>query len=238
MHTSISGSASAADFKKISSAPNNPPVKLLVSNTVKLDPQKPQLHVSQEEAQKAPHNAPADKMSPEVANFWADLLANRTRTFVSSGVSGEPAYFFNGEKVQVAGEISRLLKSRGKWQSQFGDLLSASGYQSSGSKFSLFWTMFEADRQAALALGGSFAKAASGGTWQAMDLQYYASSGHYTLVTLYQFWPLQNGTLIWEGDLVSAPGLATLHGVERLASSGVMVKRIEKSINHMKQDAR
>ena len=238
MHSSMSGQPSPADFRKLASAPNIAPVKVLVDNTVKLDPPKPQLHVNQEEAQRAPHNASADKMSPEVANFWAGLLANRARLFVSSGLSGQPPYFFNGEKVQVSGEVSRLLKSRGKWQSQFSDLLSASGYQNSGSRFSLFWTMFDADRQAALALGGSFAKPAGGGAWQGLDLQYYASSGHYALVTLYQFWPLQNGTLVWEGDLVSAPGLGTLHGVERLASSGVMVKRIEKSINHMKEDAR
>jgi len=238
MHSAISGQPSPADFKKLASASNIPPVKLLVTNTVKLDPQKPQLHVSQEEAKRAPHNASTNGMSPEVANFWAELLANRARAFVSSGLSGQPPYFFNGEKVQVNSEVSRLLKSRSKWQSQFGDVLGASGYQNSGSRFSLFWTMFDADRQAALALGGSFAKPSSGGSWQGLDLQYYANTGHYALVTLYQFWPYQNGTLVWEGDLVSAPGLGTLHGVERLASSGVMVKRIEKSINHMKQDAR
>jgi hypothetical protein len=238
MHGSVSGQPSAADFKKLSSVPNSGPVKLLVANTVKLDAAKPQLHVSQEEAQRAPHNASSSAMSPEVANYWSDVLANRARAFVSSGVSGQPPYFLNGEKVQVSSEISRLLKSRGKWQSQFSDLLSASGYQNSGGKFSLFWTMFDVERQAALALGGFYSKAASGGSWQALDLQYYASSGHYALVTFYQLWPAEGGTLVWRGDLVSAPGLGDLRGVERLASSGVMVKRIEKSINRMKQDAR
>ncbi|HJT80728.1 MAG TPA: hypothetical protein VJ719_05980 [Chthoniobacterales bacterium] len=229
---------SVGDFKKLASAPNSGPVKVLVANTVKLDPQKPQLHVSQEEAQRAPHNASPDAMSPEVAKYWSDLLANRARAFASSGVSGQPPYFFNGEKVQVGSEISRLLKSRGKWQSQFSDLLSSSGYQNSGGRFSGFWTMFDVERQAALALGGFYAKPASGGSWQALDLQYYASSGHYALVTLYQLWPVEGGSLVWRGDLVSAPQLGTLRGVERLASSGVMVKRIEKTINRMKQDAR
>jgi hypothetical protein len=232
MHGSVS------DFKKLGSAPNSGPVKVLVANTVKLDPQKPQLHVSQEEAQRAPHNASPDAMSPEVAKFWADVLSNRARAFASSGVSGQPAYFFNGEKVQVGSEISRLLNSRGKWKSQYGDLLSTSGYQNSGGRFSGFWTMFDVERQAALALGGFYAKSASGGSWQALDLQYYASSGHYALVTLYQLWPAEGGSLVWRGDLVSAPQLGTLRGVERLASSGVMVKRIEKTVNRMKQDAR
>jgi hypothetical protein len=232
MHGSVS------DFKKLASAPNSGPVKVLVANTVKLDPQKPQLHVSQEEAQRAPRNASSEAMSPEVAKFWSDLLSNRARAFASSGVSGQPSYFFNGEKVQVGSEISRLLNSRGKWKSQFGDLLSSSGYQNSGGKFSGFWTMFDVERQAALALGGFYAKPASGGSWQALDLQYYASSGHYALVTLYQFWPTEGGSLVWRGDLVSAPQLGTLRGVERLASSGVMVKRIEKTVNRMKQDAR
>jgi hypothetical protein len=98
--------------------------------------------------------------------------------------------------------------------------------------------MFDVERQAALALGGFYAKPAGGGSWQALDLQYYASTGHYALITLYQLWPAERGTLVWRGDLVSAPALGSLRGVERLASSGVMVKRIEKTINRMKQDAR
>ena len=238
LHGSISGQPSPADFKKLGSVASSAPVKVLVANTVKLDPQKPQLNVSQEEAQRAPRNASPNAMSPEVANFWSELLANRARAFASSGVSGQPPYFLNGEKVQVSSEISRLLKSRGKWQSQFSDLLGSSSYQNSGGKLSLFWTMFDVDRQAALALGGFYAKPANDGSWQALDLHYYASTGHYALITLYQLWPVERGTLVWRGDLVSAPALSYASRVERLASSGVMVKRIEKTINRMKQDAR
>ena len=239
LHGKMSGQTSAADFRKIASASGSGPVKAFVANTAKLDPQSPALHVSQEEAQRAPRGAAPAAMSPEIAAYWSELLAARARAFVSSGLSGQPPYFRNGEKVQVSGEVSRLLRSQAKWQTQFGSLLGAASLNSGGGgKFSLYWNMFDVDGQAALALGGFFAQSAAGGTAQAIDLQYYASAGHYALVTLYQLWPVEGGTLVWRGDAVSAPALGDLRGVERMASGGVMVKQIEKSINRLKQDAR
>ena len=239
LHGIVSAQPGAADFRKISSAPATGPVRALVANTVMLDPQMPQLHVSREEAQRAPRSASASAMTPEVAAFWGEILAGRARAFRSSGLSGQPPYFFNGEKVQVSAEVSRLLRSQGKWQSQFAPVLGAASLNSGGGgKFSLYWTMFDVEGQAALALGGFLAQGGAGGTSQAIDLQYYASAGHYALVTLYQLWPVKGGTLVWRGDLVSAPGLSALRGVERLASRSVMVKTISKSINRLKQDAR
>ena len=239
LHGKISGQPSAADFRKIASAPASGPVKAFAANSAKLDPQKPELHVSQEEAQRAPRGATPAAMSPEIAAYWSELLAARARAFVASGLSGQPPYFRNGEKVQVSGEVSRLLRSQAKWQTQFAPLLGAASLSSrGGGKFSLYWNMFDVEGQAALALGGFFAQSAAGGTAQAIDLQYYASAGHYALVTLYQLWPVEGGTLVWRGDAVSAPALGDLRGVERMASGGVMVKQIEKSINRLKQDAR
>ena len=239
LHGKISNQPSAADFRKIASAPAGGPVKSFVGNTAKLDPQKPELHVSREEAQRAPRGAAPGAMSAEVAAYWSEILANRARAFVSSGLSRQPPYFRDGDNVQVSAEVSRLLRSQPKWQTQFGSLLATASLNSgAGGKFSLYWNMFDVEGQAALALGGIFAQSTAGGTAQAIDLQYFASAGHYALVTLYQLWPVEGGTLVWRGDAVSAPALGDLRGIERMASGGVMVKQIEKSINRLKQDAR
>ena len=71
-------------------------------------------------------------------------------------------------------------------------------------------------------------------------MTYYASNGYYAGITLYQMWPVDVGgqpaTLVWRGDMVSAPSLASLHGVERLASESAMMKDISKAVKLLKGD--
>jgi hypothetical protein len=53
-------------------------------------------------------------------------------------------------------------------------------------------------------------------------------------LTLYQMWPVnvdgKPSTLVWRGDMISSASLASLHGVEKLASEGAMMKDISKAV--------
>jgi len=69
---------------------------------------------------------------------------------------------------------------------------------------------------------------------------YYASGGYYVALTLYQMWSVnvegKPSTLVWRGDMISAASLASLHGVERLASESAMMKDILKAVTLFRRD--
>lgn len=239
LHGNISGQPSVDDFRSLSSAPKNAAVQAFVAATRALDPKNPQLQMSQEEAKRAPRGGGSGAMTAEVSSFWSRLLAERARAFASSGLAGQPPYFKNGETVRVSDEITRLLQAEPKARAQFARIIDAASLNRGGGlKPSLYWTMFDVEDQAALTLGADYARAVGDGSWQVLDLQYYSSGGHFALITLYQLWPAKDGTLVWREDRVSAPALGELHGVERLGSSSVMMKKIGKSTSRFIEDAR
>jgi hypothetical protein len=54
-------------------------------------------------------------------------------------------------------------------------------------------------------------------------------------------WPVtidgKPSTLVWRGDMISSAALASLHGVERLASEGVMMKDISRNVSLFRRDS-
>src|SRR5207302_3469398 len=107
------------------------------------------------------------------------------------------------------------------------------------SRAALYWELFDVEGRAAFSLGALLDRPASD-KWQAVDVQYYSSSGYVALLTFYQGWPVtingQPATLVWRGDLLSAPSLAELHGVERMGSGSAMMKEIQKSVRVFLRD--
>lgn len=234
LHDELPAKPGPGDFSKIASAPDNSSVRAFFTANQKADSN--QLLMSAAEAKLL---KPAPESRATACAFWSDLLSRRAAGFASGGLSKEPPYQFNGETVQVAGEAERLLKEQPKIRSQFSAL--ASSLSAGPPVRQMYWEMSDVEGTAAVSLGALCAKA-PGATWQAIDLHYYASGGYFVLLTFYQMWPVTIGsqqvTLVWRADLLSAPSLGDLHGVERLASVNAMTKEIQKSINIFLKDAR
>jgi len=232
LHNDLPARPAAGDFSKLASAPDNASVRAFFEATKKLDPNRPQLQMDLAEAKLFKPGAGA-------STFWSDLLYRRASAFASGGLSKEPPYQFNGETVQLAGEVERLLKEQPKIRSQFSALAGAlSGVPPVRQ---LYWELSNVEGTAAVSLGAVCAKA-PGENWQAIDLHYYASGGYFVLLTFYQMWPVtigsQQATLVWRCDLLSAPSLNDLHGVERLASANAMTKEIQKTITFFLKDVK
>ena len=91
-----------------------------------------------------------------------------------------------------------------------------------------------------MTLGAYYRRASEAGLIKPLSVPYYASGGYYVALTLYQLWPVtvegKPFTLVWRGDMVSAPTLAHLHGVERLGSESVMMKQISKAVTLFRRD--
>jgi hypothetical protein len=232
LHGDLPSSPTPANFSKLKNAPNNSSVNAFVTATEKLGPT---LQISREEAKKfKAGDAAGGKMPDSIVAFWGDLLANRAKLFVSGGTAAQPGYD-HAANVRPNDEFKALLKQQSKIQRQFSDFLGATGIgRSAGSlRPELYWELMDVDDQGVVTLGASYNRVQGDGAQNA-DVLYYASGGYYVALTLHQMWPVNIGgkasTLVWRGDMISSAALESLHGVERLASEGQMVKDISRSI--------
>lgn len=224
IHSDLPGSPSAANFSRLSSAPDNAAVRALVAATQKLSPD---LQISKAE-EKRFAGLTGDRMAGPIAAAWADVLSARAR----AGRSGQPPYDHSGETVRPSDELNSLLRANEKVARQFSGVLSGGGEP--------FWELLTADEQGVLTLGASYRRSGANGTFQAADALYYASGGYYAGLTLYQMWPVDAGgrpaTLIWRGDLISSASIASLHGIERVASESALMRDISKAVSSFRRD--
>jgi hypothetical protein len=231
VHGDLPGSPSPSNFARLKNAPNNSSVSSFVTATQKMGPE---LQISREEAKKFNSAGGGGNIPETVAAFWSDLLANRARLFMSGGTAAQPAYD-HAANIKPNDELRTLLKQQGKIQRQFNDFLGSTGIGRGAGSLPAenYWELLDVDDQGVVTLGASYSRSSAGGA-QTGDLLYYASGGYYVALTLHQMWAVtvdgKPSTLIWRGDMISSAALESLHGVERLASEGAMIKDISKSI--------
>jgi len=239
LHSDLSSSPTPANFEQLKNAPGNSSVRSFVTATQKLGSD---LQISREEAKKFSAGGGGGTIPGSVVGFWADVLTARTKSFVSSGMSGQPPYDHAGPSIRASEEVNGLLREQGKIRNQFSGFLGATGIgRGAGSlKPELYWELLDVDDQGVVTLGASYSRGGTGGTYQATDVLYYASGGYYVALTLYQMWPVtvegKPSTLVWRGDMISAASLGSLHGVERLASESVTMKNITKAVTLFRRD--
>ena len=224
IHSDLPSSPSASNFSRLGSAPNNSAVQSLVSATQKLSPD---LQISKEE-EKRFANLTGSTMAGPIAAAWAEVLSARAR----AGRSSQPSYDHTGQNIRPSEELNALLRADDKIGGRFSGVLNGKGEQ--------FWELLTADEQGVLTLGASFRRSGANGTFQAADALYYASGGYYAGLTLYQMWPVDVGgrpaTLVWRGDLISSASVASLHGIERVASESALMRDISKATSLFRRD--
>jgi len=239
LHSDLPANPTPANFSKLQNAPDNGPVRSFVSATQKLSPE---LQISKDEAKRFSTAGGGGAMPAAVAKFWSDVMAARTHSFSSGGTSAQPPYDHGGQTIRAGDEVNGLLKQQEKIRHQFSSLLGATGIGRGAGSLNpeLYWELLDVDDQGVVTLGASYNRAGAGGTYQAADVLYYASGGYYVALTLYQLWSVnvegRASTLVWRGDIISAASLASLHGVERLASESAMMKDILKAVTLFRRD--
>jgi hypothetical protein len=225
IHSDLPSSPSAANFSRLSSAPDNSAVRYLVNATQKLSPD---LQISKEEEKKFAAVSGASSMAGPMAAAWADVLAARART----GHSSQPPYDHTGQNIRPSEELNALLRANDKVGHRFSGIIDGRGEP--------FWELLTADEQGVLTLGASYRRSGANGTFQAADALYYASGGYYAGLTLYQMWPVDVGgrpaTLIWRGDFISSGTLASLHGIERVGAESALMRDISKASSLFRRD--
>jgi len=225
-----------ADFTLLSKVPDNPSVAYLVNATPKLNADSPALQLDKSEvALLAPLLAQKQDDKTLFANFWSQILAGRAATFLS-GKGAAMKYAASGGDIPVLDDAKSLLRSDGKVFHDFHPLLANTAIVGSTKlpPASLYYDCFDVEGYGALGTGAIF-QAPNGTAIQSLDIEYYVNSGVYTTIELEKIWPItvngKNESLVWRADLVSTGTIASLHGIDRMAASMLMLQDVKQGVD-------
>jgi len=241
IHQDLPAKPTVADFKGLGSLPDNGSVNYLINTTAKLDPSNPALQVDKNEAQLIT-KLQAQKLDKKAlfVSFWSQVLAGRVDLFLNGKLESE-SYSVSGGDIRSMDEIKSLIRSDTKVYQDFHSLFSQTPLYSSTkiAPTSLYYDCFDIQGYGSLGTGAVY-QAADGAAIQSFDVEYFANSSIYATIELEKLWPITvNGkteTLIWRQDLVSTPNVSYLHGIERLASSMLMLQEVKKAVDAFRSE--
>lgn len=162
-----------------------------------------------------------------VNGAWQGLLQARSTAVGSGGFAALPAYQANGVTIRAADEFKSLLRMAPKVAGRFAPLATARPLSPEGPA-----TLDEVAPYAEQSLvrgHTSFCLGVIGALrtptgWQALDCTYYTADTFFVSMALYQMWPWEDGTLVWEIDYASAPFRSYLGGIDRVFAGKEMTK--------------
>lgn len=179
-----------------------------------------------------------------LAECWPEILVPRATKVQTEGLQSAMPYDVNGSTIHIAKELKSLLAEEPEVMKQFDQLLQKGLFNSGvvpleySPKY--YWEIDEIDKHPAFNLGLTLSMNGEN-TFQLIDLTYYSSGGFYTSATMVQFWPVnidgKPETLAWRGDIVSAPDLENIYGIEKMAAGKLMLKEMKSAIQAFKSKA-
>ncbi len=240
VHHQLPPKPTVADFACLGSLPDNASVDYLINATAKLDATNPSLQVSREEAQTIA-TAAGQQQDPKAlfTQVWGQILSERMDHFLS-GRGASDYYAVSGGDIKSMSDIKSLLHSDPKVYMQYQKLLNVTPVRSGTVPVAmmqptdLYFDCFDVEGAGVLGTGAIY-QAKFGTSIQSVDIEYFVNSGLYTTIEMEQMWPVTvNGkteTLVWREDLVSTSNVAYLHGMERLASTMLMLQDVKQGID-------
>ena len=238
----------SSDIKEFSSLhlfldPDLRPVKWLLDQTMATSANSSELNLTQIEAAELARCVGKDTSPNNVGLCWAKLLSPRAASFQRKGFTGTLPYDFDTYPISPALHLQSILQEQPEISREFAPLLQRAGLvggaESSTLKPSYYWRLFQADHHATLSLGAVY-DLKVGEHYQRLEVEYYVSGTYYTSATLYEIWPIRDGarsgSLVWCDVLCSAPALRFATGMERLASSMIMLLEFKKMIYCLQGD--
>jgi hypothetical protein len=189
-------------------------------------------------AARLPAQTPTDQRDAKVNEFWKKVLVARDKAVSSGGLNALP--HFEGGKIDISirSEFQDLMKMAPKIATHFQPLLSAKPFAENGgspSEIVPYWQ--ESIVQGHTSVHTGFLSAQKRSTsWLVADCTYFVPDTYFMSVTLYELFPVENGTLVWQTDFVSAPFRSYLGGTDRFFGGKEMIKGAAKSIKLFRGD--
>jgi len=245
-HRNVQMPPSDNDFKELTSIFKDSRFRWLNEKTKALNPSRTDLFLNKSELVCMFQILNSGKESLEsITRGWREVLQARVIKHQSEGLSKNFRYEAGRSEIDVQSDLKSILKEQPKIRKQFSSLLEktilSANIPSSDLTPIYYWELSEIDKRPAFILGVIYiTQMNQQNVYQILDCIFYASSGIYTQATLRQLWPVsidgRQSTLVWRGDLVSAPDLEPLRGIERMAASKLMLQEMKKTILSFRRD--
>ncbi|MEO8044762.1 MAG: hypothetical protein ABI674_07635 [Spartobacteria bacterium] len=170
------------------------------------------------------------KMPPSEA--WQEILRRRSEALARDGLAGVPPYG-SERSITPGSEYRGLLSLAPKAARHFQPIIGAQPLVAGGKPASEavgYWEATKVRDHTTLQLG-LFAARKSADSWQLVDCVYYPSDTYFMALDLFQLWPVDGGTLVWQVGFVSAPFRTYLGGVDRFIAGKLMT---DETLNTIK----
>jgi hypothetical protein len=178
------------------------------------------LHLTTEEA------ALLRRKSMGPSEAWREILRRRSEALARGGLNAIAPYGTADKSISPGSEFRGLLTLAPKAARHFRPITGAQPMVSAGEPASEtvgFWEAFKARDHNILQLG-LFAGRKESDSWQLIDCVYYPSDTYFMALDLFQLWPVDGGTLVWQVGFVSAPFRGYLGGIDRFIAGKLMMQ--------------
>ena len=171
------------------------------------------------------------------AEGWQEILRRRSEALARGGLGAVPAYG-SDKSISPGSEFRGLLSLAPKAARHFQPITAAPPLAAKGKPASEavgYWEATKVRDHTTLQLG-LFAARKSPESWQLVDCVYYPSDTYFMALDLFQLWPVEGGTLVWQVGFVSAPFRSYLGGVDRFVAGKQMTQETIGTIKAFRAD--
>lgn len=168
-------------------------------------------------------------MSP--SEIWREVLRGRSEALAHGGLAALPPYGPD-KSISPRSEFRGLLSLAPQAARHFRSITDAQPLVASGGPASetvAYWEATKVRDHTTLQLG-VFAARKSPESWQLVDCVYYPTDTYFMALDLFQLWPVEGGTLVWQVGFVSAPFRSYLGGVDRYVAGKQMTRETLNTI--------
>lgn len=158
--------------------------------------------------------------------IWQRILRSRSEAMAAGGLAAVPAYSAGGVNIAAATEFKSLLRMTPAISAHFTPVteLRPLNPAAAGGETAAYAEQSLVRGHTSYCLGNLVARPTAAGAWQVADCTYYAVDTYFMSVALYQLWPWENGTLVWQVDYASAPFRAYTGGLDKVLAGREMLK--------------
>lgn len=189
------------------------------------------LHLTTEEA------ALLHEKSMAPSEAWREILRRRSEALAHGGLAAVAPYG-SDESISPGSEFRGLLTLAPKVARHFRLITGAQPAVSTGDPATDavgYWEALNVRNHTTFQLG-FFAGRQGNDSWQLIGCAYYPSDTYFMALNLFQLWPVDGGTLVWQAGFASVPFRSYLKGIDRFIAGKLMMRETHNTIDAFRTD--